>query len=30
VHVSDRPGFGLELDEPVFRRAVAMGGFEVG
>jgi len=30
VRVPDRPGFGLELDEGVFRRAVARGGFEVG
>jgi L-alanine-DL-glutamate epimerase-like enolase superfamily enzyme len=30
VRVPDRPGFGLELDEGVFRRAVAAAGFQIG
>jgi L-alanine-DL-glutamate epimerase-like enolase superfamily enzyme len=29
VEVPDSPGFGLELDETVFRRAVEAGGFQV-
>ncbi len=29
VVIPDAPGFGLQLDEEVFRRAVADGGFEV-
>jgi L-alanine-DL-glutamate epimerase-like enolase superfamily enzyme len=30
VHVPDLPGFGLQLDEDVFARAVAENGFVVG
>jgi L-rhamnonate dehydratase len=30
VHVPDLPGFGLQLDEDVFARAVADNGFVIG
>ena len=30
VVIPDAPGFGLELDEAVFRAAVAAGGYELG